>query len=454
MRKTNATFKLGIEFVNWGKNGQRYIHPFGDFGEQIDNVDFYQHWLAAKTNNIDGIGQLSDYASGIVSAQTNKFKFPQTNTRSVADAFGYAYQFDSNLYAKFLRDFSEKLGVTRVEGKIIDVKTCITTGNIHSLILENGLSICADFFIDCSGFRGLLIEQTLKSGYQDWSKWLPCNRAIAVPCENTGELSPYTRAIAQESGWIWRIPLQHRTGNGHVYCSDFISDEDAKETLLNQLAGKALAEPKQLYFKTGRRNHFWKKNVVAIGLAAGFLEPLESTSIDLIQTGITKLIEMFPRFDNQYVRTNENNDSRFVENAFDSMEYNQQMSLEYARIRDFLLLHYVANDKSESPMWRYFREMELPLSLQEKLNAWRHRGYIHRYEIGAFLPPSWVAVMLGQNIEPKNADPRAQQMLDAKVLHKAQEMKHEIAKSAEASSSHSSFLKQYIGADKQPLLTK
>ena len=251
MRKTMATFKLGIEFVNWGREGRRYIHPFGDFGEKINNVDFYQYWLAMKANGAEAIGDLSDYAPGIVASKQNKFEHPKSNSRNISEAFGYAYQFDSHLYAKYLRNYAEKRGVNRVEGKIVDVNVCPESGNIHSLLLQSGERICADFFVDCSGFRGVLIEQTLQAGYQDWSKWLPANRAIAVPCENSGELSPYTRATAQDSGWIWKIPLQHRTGNGHVYCNDFISDEDAQTTLLSQLGGRPLADPKQLFFKTG-----------------------------------------------------------------------------------------------------------------------------------------------------------------------------------------------------------
>jgi tryptophan halogenase len=431
MRKTKATFKLGIEFVNWGRKGEKYIHPFGDFGEQVNAIDFYQYWL--KANQHQNVGTLSDYAYGIVAAQKNKFKMPDTQAHDLQNAFGYAYQFDSILYAKYLRDYSEKRGVTRIEGKIVKTEQCSLTGNIDSVQLEKGSVINADMFVDCSGFRGLLIEQALHSGYQDWSQWLPCDRAIAVPCENSGELSPYTRATAQDSGWIWRIPLQHRTGNGHVYCSDFISDEDAQSTLLNQLDGKPLAEPKKLRFKTGRRNHYWKNNVVAIGLSAGFLEPLESTSIHLIQQGITKLIELFPDMNNE-----------FQVDAFDAAEYNAQMGLEYARIRDFLLLHYVANDKSDSPMWQYFRNMDIPHSLQEKLDAWMHRGYIQKYEIGAFLPPSWVAVMLGQNLHPNNVDPRVSSVDNIKIIETANMMRHQIQTGTNMAASHQVYLDQYI----------
>ncbi|MBF7072316.1 tryptophan 7-halogenase [Glaciecola sp. MH2013] len=444
MRKTKATFKLGIEFVNWGRKGQRYIHPFGDFGPPIQSIDFYQHWLHAQQQNQD-VGALSDYAYGIVAAQNNKFAMPKGDSSDITNAFGYAYQFDSILYAKYLREFAEERGVNRVEGKIVNTSLCEQSGNIHTLSLESGQCISADFFIDCSGFRGLLIEQALHSGYQDWSRWLPANSAVAVPCESAGELGPYTRATAQDSGWIWRIPLQHRTGNGYVYCNDFISDDNAKDTLMGQLDGKALSSPRQLRFKTGRRNQFWKNNVVAIGLSAGFLEPLESTSIDLIQSGITKLIELFPELEDASKTTVAGEPSAYKLNHFDMDEYNAQMSLEYERIRDFLLLHYVANEKDDSPMWQYYREMELPQSLEDKLDAWLHRGYIQRYEIGAFLPPSWVAVMLGQNLTPKNVDPRVQNTEAKYSLEVARNMRKRIHEGSQQAQSHAKFLEHYLG---------
>ncbi|MDU0352737.1 tryptophan halogenase family protein [Paraglaciecola aquimarina] len=437
MRKTQATFKLGIEFIDWGAKGNRYIHPFGDFGDKINSIDFYQYWLLA--NKDKNIGRLDQYAFGISAAMANKFSIPQVELHDLKNAFGYAYQFDSNLYAQYLREFSCNLGVNRIEGKVVNTKLNKNTGDISELSLNNGTRVNANLFIDCSGFRGLLIEQALQSGYQDWSTWLPCDRAIAVPCEGTAPLTPYTRSTAKEAGWIWRIPLQHRTGNGHVYCSQFLSDDQAQHSLMEQLDGKALAEPRQLRFTTGRRNHFWKNNVVAIGLSAGFLEPLESTSIHLIQEGITKLIELFPAFEDQQTQS-----STFTINELDIKEYNAQMSLEYERIRDFLLLHYVANDRDDSPMWAYFKNMALPDSLQEKLDLWMHRGYIQRYQIGAFLPPSWVAVMLGQNLVPHDVDPRVLAFGTDNIRTRAYAMREDIKLGLDQAEEHQAFLDHYL----------
>lgn len=435
MRATEATFKLGIEFCDWGKIGQRYIHPFGDFGTTINKLDFYQHWI--KLNQHGDIGTLDEYAYGIMAARQGKFQLPESGKTELQRAFGYAYQFDSSLYAKFLRQFSETNGVTRIEGKVVDVLQDNDSGNVTNITLDNGQVIEADLFIDCSGFRGVLIEQTLKSGYQDWSKWLPCNRAVAVPCENTGNITPYTRATARKAGWQWRIPLQHRTGNGHVYWNEFISDDEATTQLLNNLDGKALAEPKQLFFKTGRRNHFWKNNVVAIGLSGGFLEPLESTSIHLIQEGITTLLELFP----------------VTQNSQHEMdEYNKRIALQYERVRDFLLLHYVANERTDSEMWKYFSNMTLPDSLQEKIDLWLHRGCVQRYEFGTFLPPSWVAVMMGQNLIPQAYDPRVDKSDFEHVKQVSRAMRIDIAQSVAASQAHMDYIRTIGAASNSKIL--
>lgn len=423
MRDTEATFKLGIEFCDWGQIGDKYIHPFGDFGEPINGVALYQHLL--KLNKYGDFGVLDDYAYGIMAAKNDKFQMPHQGKTPLQQAFGYAYQFDSGLYAKFLKRFSESNGVRRIEGKVVDTAICPKSGDVTSITLDDGQQISADLFIDCSGFRGVLIEQALKSGYQDWSSWLPCNRAVAVQCERNGALSPYTRSTARTAGWQWRIPLQHRTGNGYVYWNEFISDDEATSQLLNNLDGPTIAEPKQLFFKTGRRNHFWKNNVVAIGLSAGFLEPLESTSIHLIQEGITTLLELFPH---------ETSDQLNIS------EYNSRMSLQYERVRDFLLLHYVATKRDDSEMWRYFTNMTLPDSLQEKIDFWLHRGYVQRYEFGAFLPPSWVAVMMGQNLFPNNYDPRVDTSNFEQVKQQSQAMRADIAGAVNSAKTHADFL--------------
>ncbi|BBO29612.1 tryptophan halogenase [Alteromonas sp. I4] len=438
MRETEATIKLGIEFCDWGNLGESYIHPFGDFGLPINNVDFYQHWLKHFQSGAIST-PLHEYAAGVMSARHNKFRIPEQSSSNIEQHYGYAYQFDSSLYAKFLQRYAQAKGVIRTEGKIVEVKQHNDSGEVVSLVLDNQAVIEGDFFVDCSGFRGLLIEQTLHAGYDDWSEWLPCNRAVAIPCESTDPLMPYTRATAKAAGWQWRIPLQHRTGNGFVYWSEHISDDEASSQLLSALDGKPLAEPNQLYFKAGRRNVCWEKNVVAIGLSSGFLEPLESTSIHLIQEGITTLIELFPQ---QRVQQQ------------DADEYNRRMALNFERVRDFLLLHYVATKRDDSDMWRYFRNLTLPDSLQTKIELWLSRGYIQRYEFGVFLPPSWIAVLLGQNLMPTGFDPRVNNTSDAEFIHTSERMRKAILNSVNNTPLHREFLTGYGAAsNSKPLMS-
>ncbi len=429
MKSTEATFKLGIEFCDWGRLGDHYIHPFGDYGLPIDELDFHQFWLKLRQAGLTT--RLSDYSYPILAAEQGRFRLPGEDINQIGSNFGYAYQFDSSLYARFLRGYSEDKGVIRVEGRVNDVNLDGETGHVRSIQLESGRLIEADLFVDCSGFRGVLIEQALETGYEDWSQWLPCNRAVAVPCESKGELLPYTRATARKAGWQWRIPLQHRTGNGHVYWNEFISDDEAVHQLLSTLEGPALADPNPLYFKTGRRKKFWNRNVVSIGLSAGFLEPLESTSIHLIQEGITTLIELFP---NDQV------------DALDIEEYNDRMGLNFERVRDFLLLHYVATQRDDSEMWRYFRAMTLPDSLQEKLAAWNTRGYVLKYEFGVFLPPSWVAVMHGQNLIPTGYDPRVDRYSSTEIEQKLTQLRTETARAVEQTPPQADFLRQHGAA--------
>ena len=428
MRATRATFKLGIEFCDWGRLGDSYIHPFGDYGEPIEGVEYHHFWLRLWHKGHKS--RLSDHSFPILAAEAGKFRHPGEDITKIGSNFGYAYQFDSGLYAKFLRSYSEQHGVKRIEGKAIDVKLDAETGHVKSVTLESGQTIEAELFIDCSGFRGVLIEQALKTGYDDWSQWLPCNRAVAVQCEPRGPSLPYTRATARKAGWQWRIPLQHRTGNGYVYWDKYISDDEAVHQLMSTLEGPAITEPKQLYFKTGKRNKLWHKNVVAIGLSGGFLEPLESTSIHLIQEGITALIELFP-------------DKSFE--ASDADEYNRRMDLGFDRVRDFLLLHYVATQRDDSEMWRYFRNMTLPASLEEKMQAWNSRGYVLRYEHGVFLPPSWVAVMAGQNLMPTSYDQRANRLEFDDVKARLETMRSQNHKAVSRTPDHASYLKEFGG---------
>jgi tryptophan halogenase len=429
MKATNATFKMGIEFRDWGKIGDRYIHPFGDFGQAINGVEFYHYWNKLRLSG--DATRLDDYSYPIVASKMARFQLPDPDTTKIESTFGYAYQFDSSLYAKFLRTHAENNGVQRIEGKVQTVKTNAETGFVESLQLDSKELLQADLFIDCSGFRGVLIEQALETGYDDWSKWLPCNRAIAVPSSSHGDLLPYTRATARKAGWQWRIPLQHRTGNGVVYWNEHISDDEACHELLANIDGEPLADPNQLYFKTGKRRMFWNKNVIAVGLSAGFMEPLESTSIYLIQEGITALLELFP--------------SKDFPNS-DIEEYNTRMDMHFERVRDFLLLHYVATERDDSEMWRYFTNLTLPDSLQDKISAWRTRGHIIRYEFGAFLPPSWVAVLVGQNLTPDHYDIRIDQLTSNEIQQKAHKLKNDILVAAQNTQGHQDFIRDFGAA--------
>jgi tryptophan halogenase len=438
MKATEATIKLGIEFCDWGRIGDRYIHPFGDFGPNVNGVPFYQFWL--RLRELGDTSRLSEYSLGVVLAEMGRFMVPGTDPARVESTFRYAYQFDATRYARFLRQYSEANGVVRIEGKVVDVRLDSTSGFIESVKLDRGETLAADLFVDCSGFRGLLIEQQLKTGYEDWSQWLPCNRAVAVPCESRGPLLPLTRATARKAGWQWRIPLQHRVGNGLVYCSDFLDDDAATEFILANLEGPALAAPNKLRFTTGRRRLFWNKNVVAIGLAAGFLEPLESTSIHLIHEGITELIHLFP-------------DKRFAQT--DADEYNRRMGVNFERVRDFLLLHYVATQRDDSPMWLHFRNLPLPDSLQEKIEAWTTRGLVIKYEFGVFLPPSWIAVLMGQNLWPRGYDRRADAAPKEILMRNAAAIKQAVRVAAQNAPDHARYLQQ-IGAatDTAPLVAR
>jgi tryptophan 7-halogenase len=427
MARTKATYKLGIEFKNWGKLGDSYIHPFGAFGEPIDSVDFHHHWT--RLHQAGQVASLQDFSLPIKLCRANKFAHPDPDPNSLLSTYSYAFQFDAGLYAAYLREYAQAKGVTRVEGKVVDVCQDSETGFVTSVQLDSGQSIGAQLFVDCSGFRGLLIEGALEAGYEDWSHWLPCDRAVAVPCSSVGSITPYTRATAQSAGWTWRIPLQHRTGNGHVFCSSFTDNDAALNCLLGQLDGEPTAQPRFLAFKTGKRVRQWSKNVVAIGLAAGFLEPLESTSIHLIQLAIGRLLEFFPRSD------------------FDpaaSSEYNRLMDLEYERVRDFLILHYHATTRTDTPFWNYVRTMAIPDSLTYKMDLFSQRGVVVNYKDGMFLDASWLAVYYGQNIVPSRYDPRADgTSLDLSAQH-CRAYQNACLAGAAGLTHHSDYLAQFI----------
>lgn len=410
MEKTNATYKLGIEFSNWGKLGDTYIHPFGTYGKSINNISFHHYWL--KRRQLGDKKPIDDYATAVVAAKAEKFAYPQKEFNSPASKFSYAFHIDANRYAVFLRAYSEARGLVRVEGKVNQVKQDSDSGFITSIVMDSGQQINGNLFIDCSGFRGLLIEQTLKTEFEDWSHWLPCDRALAVPTKNVSEPLPYTKAIARKAGWQWRIPLQSRTGNGQVYCSRYISDDEVATNLLESLDGEPLANLNFLQFKAGRRKVTWNKNCVAIGLSSGFIEPLESTSIHIIQLAIMKLIELFPHKDFDEITT---------------AEFNRDIAMEYERIRDFIILHYHATERDDSPFWSYCRTMEIPESLRYKIDLFRAQGHVERYTRGMFLEPSWVAVYLGQGIIPRTYHPFVNRLTDYQLATELYDIRQSIA---------------------------
>ena len=440
MAKTQATFKLGIEFVDWARIGDSYIHPFGAYGSRLAGVPFHHYWLRARAAG--DASSIEEYSLGIMASRANRFTLPSEDPKDVMSTFGYAFQFDASLYAVYLRGFAEARGVRRTDGKIVDVKLQAEHGAVESVKLESGEIVEGDLFIDCSGFRGLLIEQALKTGYDDWTHWLPCDRAAAVPCESHGPLTPYTRATAREAGWQWRIPLQHRTGNGYVYSSNFISDDEAGSKLLSRLDGKAQASPRFLRFTAGRRRKTWNRNCVAIGLAGGFLEPLESTSIYLIQIAITTLID--------YLTV----DAAGSGGKFDPRTvaaYNRWIEMEYDRVRDFLILHYHATERDDAPIWNYCRTMRIPDSLQHKMELFRERARVVTYKDGLFLEPSWLAVYFGQRVMPHGHDPRADAPDGVEVSAQLGKVRELVQSAVARMPSHKDFLEKYCPAAPLPM---
>ena len=423
VRKTQGTFKLGIQFVNWTRIGDKYIHAFGDVGKDMDAIHFYHYWL--KLNQLGMVSDLGDYTLNGVASEHGKFMRSIDAGNSPLSNIAYAFHFDAGLYAKYLREYAEKKGVVRIEGKVIDVSLSSENGFIKSIKMDSGEEIEGDFFIDCSGFRGLLIEQALKTGYEDWSHWLPCDRAWAVPCEGGHQLTPYTRSTAHSAGWQWRIPLQHRIGNGHVFSSKFMSEDEACAILMNNLDGRALAEPRMLKFVTGKRIKSWNKNCLAIGLASGFMEPLESTSIHLIQSVIARLMSFFP---------NKNFDQEDIE------EFNRQTDFEVEKIRDFLILHYHATERNDSEFWNYCRTMEIPSGLKQKIEQFRQNGRIYRSSNEMFSDLSWLEVMHGQGIIPKSYHPLVDRMPQEEIIKRVDSVKRVIAKSVGYMPTHEQFI--------------
>jgi tryptophan halogenase len=427
MAATQATFKLGIAFENWRNVNEHYIHSFGMTGKDHWTAGFQHFWLKGVSRNL--AGDYGDYCLELKAALESKFAHLPRN------GMNYAFHIDAGLYAKFLRKFSEGYGTKRIEGKIVEAPVDPKTGFIKSVKLDSGVEIEGDLFVDCTGFRGLLIGNALHVGYEDWSHWLFCDSAVAVQTERMGPALPYTRSIARESGWQWRIPLQHRVGNGMVYCSKYIADDRAKQTLLANIEGKVLTEPRVIKFRPGQRLKTWSRNCVAIGLASGFIEPLESTSIHLIQRGITRLMQMFP--------------SAGIRQS-DIDEYNKQTWSEIEYIRDFIVLHYHVTNRDDSPFWRSCRAMEIPPTLAHRINLFRETGRVFRAPNELFAENSWIQVMLGQGIVPQQHHPAADLMGDEELSRFLGDIKSNVDKTVAQLPAHETYLEQYCKAPAMP----
>ncbi len=424
MKATHATYKLGIDFRDFGRIGESYIHPFGSFGEEVGGVPFHHYWLEMDRRGMaEPIGA---YSLAVAAGLANRFR-PPSEDGSLSSTYGYAYQFDATLFGPFMRDFGLSIRVKRTEGKVVEVRQDPESGDVTSLLLEDGREVEGDLFIDCSGFRSLMLGNAMGEEWEDWSHWLPCDRAAAMPCTHvTDEIEPYTRATAMPAGWRWRIPLQHRIGNGYVFSSNFIGEDEACEAIRGAAEGERLAEPRVLRFRAGRRRHSWNRNVIAVGLASGFLEPLESTSIYLAQMAITYLIELFPL------------DGR-VEPR-DRTEFNRLVDMEYDRVRDFLILHYHATTRDDSPFWDHVRTMEVPDTLHEKMELWRETGRIEKYSDGLFYDASWIAVYLGQGVAPCRHDGRAALPDPARISAALAALKTEIEREVATMPGHRDYL--------------
>ncbi|QCB55461.1 tryptophan 7-halogenase [Sphingopyxis sp. PAMC25046] len=432
MRATRGTIKLGIEFTDWLRQGARYIHPFGTFGDRWGGADFQHHWARARLSGTDS-RSLQDYSFAVAAARANGFEHPNTDPKSIRSTYSYAYHFDAGLYAAFLRTWATARGIRRLEGKVVDVVRDAQNGDVERLTLASGAEVAGDLFIDCSGFRSLLLGQTMGVPWLDWSAWLPCDRALAVPCASVEPLTPYTRATAQRGGWTWRIPLQHRIGNGYVFSSAFCGEDEARRTLLGALDGEALDEPRLLRFQAGRRAAGWAGNVIAVGLASGFLEPLESTSIFLIQAATVDLAALMPR-------RSERVDPRMAR------EFNRLFEIHYDRTRDFLILHYTANARAGEPLWDHVRTMALPDSLAHKIALFRESAAAPDYKLGLFSRDSWLSVLEGQGVLPSAASPLTHRLPAADLQARLDDLAERIAVNADDMTPHADFIAGYCAA--------
>ena len=455
LRATQGTFKLGIEFNDWRRLGDSYMHAFGDIGLPLGLAGFHHYWLrdvqgrtgaagAGRAAAADGPGYTSAagaaaagvpdlwaYSLNAAVARQHRFGRMERVGSSPLTGIKYAYQLDAIAYGQYLRRHTDPAIVQRIEGRIVDVQLRAGDGFIESVQLASGERVAGDLFIDCSGFRGLLIEGALQTGYDDWQQWLPCDRALAVASERVAPMRPYTQASARTAGWQWRIPLQHRSGNGHVYCSRFVSDDEAAATLLRNLEGAPLGEPRQLRFTAGMRRQAWNRNCVALGLAGGFMEPLESTSIHLIQSGVNRLLALFP--------------DRHCDAAL-SAEYNRQTRFEYERIRDFLILHYKATERDDSPFWRHCAQMEIPESLARRIELFRGNGSIFRHADELFTEVGWLQVLLGQGIVPRHHQPLADTLDQAQFDEFLGNIRTLVGRAADTLPSHERFIAEHCRA--------
>ena len=426
LTETKGAIKLGIEFVNWKKKGDRYMHAFGNLGKDFPFCSFHHFWTRGRTRGRND--SLWDYSANYQAAIRSRFAPLERIEAGNLQGLAYAYHFDASRYAAYLRRFSERLGVERIEGKITEVALNSSDGCIESVSLQDGSRIAGDFFVDCSGFRGILIEQQLHTGYEDWSHWLPCDRAVAVPCESTQPLLPYTRSTAHDAGWQWRIPLQHRIGNGTVFSSSHVSEDAATALLLDNLDGAQLAEPRVIRFKTGRRKQQWNRNCVSMGLASGFLEPLESTSIHMIQSGVTRLIKNFPHAG---VRQSEID------------EYNRQSKMEWEYIRDFIILHYHLNERIDSAFWNHCRHMQVPETLSRRMQLFNDTGKVFREQDELFTEIAWQQVMIGQGMLPRDYHPLVDALSGQQLDEFLDNVKRIIADAVQELPDHEQFLRQY-----------
>ena len=428
VRATQGSFKLGIEFADWGEVGNRHFHGFGDFGEDIAGVPAHHHWLRLAREH--PVGALGSWSMPTVAAEADRFA-PAAAFSGPAAEYKHAYQFDAGLYAAYLRRYAETRGVRRIEGRIVDVERDGGSGNVAAIRLDGDRRISGEVFIDCTGFASLLLGGAMGVPFIDWGEWLPCDRAVAVGCARAGRFTPFTRSTAHPAGWQWRIPLQHRTGNGLVYASRYLSDDEATAALLANLDAEPLADPRVLRFRPGRRERVWAGNVIGIGLAAGFLEPLESTSIQLIQTGLARLIDWLP--------------GRSHDAAL-AAEYNRQTIGEWERIRDFLIAHYCLSRRPE-PMWREATAMSLPDTLAHKLATWQATGKVPLYDLESHREPSWVSILVGQGVMPRRHDPAADRVPLDRLIARFDQRRAVLAQAVRAMPPHDRFVAQTCRAD-------